>query len=137
MYQCEHFSIQELVPPDLYKEHEEWVLWFQFDDRLLKVLDRLRATYGPMTVNNWSWGGSLTQSGLRTPKSKYYSFTSQHAHGRAVDARPKDCSVETIRKDILELKYEWMADITGLELKVSWLHIDTRNHRDILTFEPA
>ena len=58
MYECEHFQIEELVPPEaLELVDNKAVLWWLFDDRLLRVADRLREEYGPMTVNDWIWGG--------------------------------------------------------------------------------
>ena len=136
MYKCKNFSIHELVPPEIFNQYPEWKLWLLFDNRLLTVLDKLRDTYGPLTVNNWKWGGEYTQSGLRMSDSKYYSLTSQHAHGRAGDCRPEDVSVEAIRQDIIDRKYPWMKLIKGLELGVSWLHIDTRNNKTLVTFKP-
>lgn len=138
MYICKHFAIQELVGPDLFNETDDPdLLWWLFDDRLLRVADQLREAYGPMTVNDWLWGGGYTDSGFRTPESGYYSITSQHSHGRALDLKPSDVSVERIRRDIVERKRDYLKAVTGLELGVSWLHIDVRNTGGKLhTFRP-
>ena len=138
MYQCEYFQIEELVPPEaMQRVQDPAILWWLFDGRGLYVLDMLRKDYGPITVNDWIWGGEFTDSGLRLPGSEYYSLTSQHSHGRAFDAKTGDVPVQDIRKDIINRKKDYMRLITGLELDVSWLHIDFRNSCGKLhTFKP-
>lgn len=139
MYRCEHFRIEELVPPEAMDLVEnEAILWWLFDDRLLRVADRLRKDYGPMTVNDWPWGGEYTDSGLRLPGSQYYIPTSQHAHGRALDLKPREVSVGEVRQDITGRLRDYMCQVTGVELGVSWLHIDVRNTNGQLhTFKPS
>ena len=136
MYTCRHFLIKELIPPDLSHPKQWAALWRLFDDRLLRAADLLRDEYGPMTVNDWIWGGGYTDSGLRLPGSEYYSFTSQHSHGRALDLKPQDAEVQRIREDIIGRKKSWMGLITGVELDVEWLHIDTRNAEELHMFRP-
>lgn len=132
----EFLRIEEVVPPALFHELPARKLWLLFDDRILHAFDELRRIYGPITINDWFWGGKRTQSGFRMPGSNYYSLTSQHAHGRALDGIPKETSVETIRRDIMDRKYEFMKQIKGLELDVSWLHFDCRPTKEIVTFKP-
>ena len=136
MYKCKHFAIYELVPPDIYESYEEWKLWNLFDPTGLEVIDLLRDKYGAFLINDYQWGWDHTQSGLRTEKSKYYSFTSLHSWARAFDKRPQDTPLEKIRQDISDRKFKFMEKIKGLELGVSWLHIDFRNSDSLISFRP-
>ncbi len=133
MYKCRHFVIQELVDPEIYKLRGEKA-WELFDDRALITLDALRDEFGPIIVNNWHFGGSRKWSGLRTSSSSYYSPTSQHSFGRAFDCLPKNISVEKMREEIIRSRNSKFPYITGLELNVTWIHFDTRNHTPLKTF---
>jgi len=135
-YKCEHFSIQELVPPSVYQKRGEKA-WELIDTRLLITLDRLRKRYGPTTVNNWFTGGDRQWSGLRTPDSPYYSPFSQHTFGRAADCLFNNITAEEVRQDILaDPDHEDFEFINSMELGVSWLHFDVRNAKRIKTFYP-
>ena len=128
-YKCKYFKIYELVPPALYSATSEDVLWSQFDDRLLKTIDAIRAKYGPIIVNNWKSGGQLQNSGLRLSDTTTGVKFSQHKLGRAVDLHSTTKTPDQIRKDIVanpwseEFKY-----ITCIEDNVNWVHLDVRNH---------
>lgn len=136
MYKCKHFVIQELVPPQVYKERGE-KSWELIDDRSLITLDRLREKYGPITVNNWHTGGEREWSGLRTPDSPYYSKYSQHSFGRAIDCIFKFHPAEYIRQAILKSKDDPAFEyINSIELGVSWVHFDIRNCDRIFAFNP-
>ena len=135
-YRCNHFQLHELLPPDLYYARGD-AGWQLLDERLLRAIDALRDWYGPMTINNWYWGGEREWSGLRTPDSPYYSETSQHSYGRAADCLFADVPVEMVRTEILEHPDEPAHKrINSLELDVSWLHIDVRNCERIMTYRP-
>lgn len=134
MRTCIYFKIHELVPPEVYKEKGEKA-WELLDSRLLKQLDLLRIHFGPMTVNNYYWGGTREWSGLRTPVSPYYSPYSQHTFGRAADCLFKNFTAEDVRQEILKRRNEeWCKYINSLELNVSWLHFDVRNCNRIKTY---
>ena len=136
MYKCKYFAIHELVPKDVYEKYGE-TSWKLMDDRILITIDKLRYRYGKMTINNYYWGGDRQWSGLRTPDSPYYSFTSQHSYGRAVDIIFKEVSTEEVRNDLLNNPNEdTFKLITAVELDVSWLHIDVRNVKRLFTFRP-
>ena len=139
-YKCKHFKIYELVDPEIYRKRGEKA-WELFDYRILETIDILRdyfyEKYGAvMIINTWKWGGKRKWSGFRTPSSKYYSPTSQHSHGRAVDFILQDkktkkyISTQKIRNEIKE-DYDSFEfnDITCLEdfKGMTWVHVDTRN----------
>ena len=91
MYKCEHFSVHELVPPDVFNKRGE-KSWELLDEHLLITLDKLRKRYGSMTINNYYWGKDREWSGLRTADSPYFSAYSQHSFRRAADCLFKGIS---------------------------------------------
>jgi len=134
MYKCEHFIIQELVPPAVYSDRGNKA-WELLDPAALFTLDSLRDRFGVITVNNWHLGGDRQWSGLRTPDSPYYSKYSQHTFGRAFDCLFTSTTAEDVRQTILA-NPEDFPEITSMELGTSWLHFDVRNCIKIKTFYP-
>ena len=130
-----YFKVQELVPEHIYLARGEKA-WELIDDRVISTIDTLKERFpkGTMTINNWLWGGDREWSGLRTSDSPYYSWTSQHSFGRAIDAVFSAYEVEEVRQDIID-NPEVYPYIKGLELEVSWLHIDTRNCDKLKVFK--
>ena len=82
-----------------------------------------------MTINNYMWGGDRGWSGLRTKDSSYYSPTSQHSLGKAIDCIFSAYDVEEVRQYILNNPDEF-PHIGGIELNVSWLHLDVRERQN-------
>lgn len=131
MYIPMHFKANELIDRHTYQKYQsrgdKWMLGVLFDDRLLKLIDILREKFGPMTINDWSWGGQSQYRGWRSPGCDIGATLSQHRFGRAVDMIPKDMHPKLIRQDII--KYQSCRPyrhIGGLEMGISWLHIDVR-----------
>ena len=131
MYIPKHFSAAELVPEKLHAKYKSrgdaWLLRILFDERLLMTIDTIRENFGPMTINDWSWGGANQYRGIRPPDCSIGAGLSQHRFGRAVDMIPKDIKAAEIRVDIIEDQMgQAYKHIGGLEMGISWLHIDTR-----------
>ncbi len=120
IFKPKNFTIQELVDPGTYKRFGERS-WMFLDPRILKALQGLRNHFGPCTVNNWHTGGDRQWSGLRTPSSPYYSSTSQHTFGRAIDCIFRNAPAKEVRAWI---KDEQPMYISRIEGGVSWVHID-------------
>ena len=138
-----YFGIRELVPRHVYtvRGNKSWQL---LDYRALETLEWLRENLGECVVNDWSWGGNFSQSGLRTfafymqdgitttvaAKLKLDSSFSQHKYGRAFDCKFKHKTAEEARqfiKDNWEKSgFDWPLT---LEEGVSWLHFDVRNQK--------
>ena len=140
-YKCKYFTIQELVNPTLLAKIGEETAWKMFDDRLLRLADKIREKYGPCTVN----AGGLVDCGLRDIKSTTGAKYSAHKLGRALDIH-----VVRIEKkwgnnksgkaaDYDRLRELLMLDSTfdclNFEYGVSWLHIDTFSRKERL-FNP-
>jgi len=133
------FKIHELVPLRLFNTIHPDVLWDMLDDRLIETIDKLKEIFphGSMTINNYMWGGDRGWSGLRTKDSSYYSPTSQHSLGKAVDIIFSEYTTEEVRQYILN-NSDLFPHITRIEEDVSWLHIDLKytGKSGITTFKP-
>jgi len=132
MYKPKYFRLQELVPREIYENtppERHGRLWKVFDERLLITEDRLRERFGRATINNWYNGGNLQYRGWRPFNCGIGSELSQHKFGRGADSNHADASPEEIREDIINnpdrKEYEF---ITCIEMDVTWLHKDIRNH---------
>jgi uncharacterized protein YcbK (DUF882 family) len=130
-----YFKIYELVPEHIYRHYKE-KSWKFIDSRLIETIDKLKEHFnlGTMTINNYYWGKDRHWSGLRTPKSPDYSETSQHTFGRAADCVFSHYSAEEVRNYIVNNPHEFPY-IKGLELGVSWVHLDVRNEDNLVTFK--
>jgi len=146
MYIPQYFALHELLPLDFYNQfypHRGDSLWTLFDPSLLMAMDALRIEYGPMVANDWQWGGKNNYRGYRPADCTVGAMFSQHKFGRAVDLIPTQTTAELIRHDLLGGRYTQkdIGFVTAIELDVSWLHIDVRNHDaekyGIKTFRPV
>jgi hypothetical protein len=134
MYKCEHFRIEELVPPELHELLHEDKLWGMFEEDLLRGIDWMRERFGPATINNWVWGGNFKQSGLRTKNSTHYSETSTHSKGGGIDLKFRDYTSDQVRASMKEIHSPY---IRRMENKVSWCHVDVKyksGYEDIVYF---
>ncbi len=130
-----YFAIHEFLPRKMYETYGERG-WRYVDARLIESVDRLKEHFnlGTMTINDYYWGGLREWSGIRTEDSKYYSSGSMHTAGKAVDFVCTDYSAEEVRNYILD-NLELFPAIKGMELEVSWVHIDVRNEDFIVLFK--
>ena len=131
-----YFKAHELVPEHIYNERglKSWEL---LDPRLIETIDALKEQFnvGTMTINNYFWNGDRHWSGLRTPGSKYYSETSQHSFGRAIDAVFSDYTAEEVRLYVIDNPKQF-PHIKGIELGIDWFHCDLRNSNERKMFYP-
>ena len=129
-----YFKVHELVPKKMYEKYGEKA-WRYVDARLIETIDKLKEHFnlGTMTINNYFWNGSREWSGIRTPDSPNYSYGSQHSFANAFDIVFSHYSAEEVRNYIIDNPHEFQY-IKGMELEVSWLHIDVRNEDDIVLF---
>lgn len=135
MYKPKFFRVEELVPRHVFQARGAAAIEL-IDERVLITLDALREKFGPITVNNWVWGGNRQWSGLRTEQSPFGTAFSQHRFGRAVDCIFRNVTAEEVRQYILANPDEFPL-ITFVELDVSWLHFDVRNCPRITTWSPS
>lgn len=143
MYLPDHFKLEELVSQDFFEKNTEADILKKFDPNVLKAADWIKETFSinhPVTINNWLWGGNRQYSGLRRPGDDFYSPTSMHSTGKAIDMVFKNISAEEIRNEIKRLisKGYDIPYIKRIENGVSWLHIDTKETglKEVYFFNP-
>ena len=131
-----YFVIQELVSEAIYNKRGEKA-WELLNPKLIKTMDTIKERFplGTMTINNWKWGGTRDESGLRTAESGYYSPTSQHSLGNAIDAVFNAYTAEEVRQDIINNPSSYPY-VKGIETDISWLHVDVRNRDTVAIFKP-
>ena len=137
-----HFKHYELVDAETWYTFRDNLsldlIYLLFDPNVLKAADFLRERYGPTYINTWYRPGfdcmskegalslidesSMQWRGIRFKGTPYYSPTSMHSNGCALDMHFKNYSAEEVRKD---LKGASNNLIKRIEKKVNWLHIDT------------
>ena len=137
MYKCKYFKIYELVDPVVYEQRGQKA-WELLDSSLLTIIDALRETFGPATVNNWKWGGKFKWSGLRTPQCKIGARYSQHRFGRAADLKFKNISPKEVRAAIKSDSDYWgPLGIFCIENRTAtWVHISVQNCTPIKWINP-
>ena len=140
-YKTKYFKIGELVNPTLLAQVGEETAWKLFDDRLLRMADKIREKYGPCTVN----GSGLVDCGLRDINSTTGAKYSAHKLGRALDLHivsiekkwgtNKAAKTEDYNRVREQLMVNPSFDILNFENNISWLHVDTYNRKNRL-FNP-
>lgn len=127
-YRPSHFTLAELVPPELLAAHPEDVLWGLLEPRMLWTLDALRERFGPIACNDWRSGGHNRYRGLRPHDCTTGAALSDHKFGRAADLVPLRAGVDEVRAAIrAEPDRETFKHITVVEEDVPWLHLGFRN----------
>lgn len=110
-----------------------------FDINALRTIDRLRSHFGPLTINDWMWGGDFQESGFREWDTETGATLSQHKFGRAFDCKFKNVTAEEVREDmrkhnmfqapqaIMKARPSRYAHIRRIESfkRMSWFHFDT------------
>jgi len=136
MYLTRHFRIEELVWPEFHAEYKARgaTMFMAFDPRALLTLDRLRKRFGPLTVNDWLWGGAFRLSGLRPPGSGTGAALSQHIFGRAFDCKFRNVTAAEVRAELRAgalrgpgQVFEHVARVEDFP-GMGWFHFDTGNH---------
>ena len=128
------FKIHELVPKHIYEAYGEKA-WRFISPQLILSIDMLKTRFpkGTMTINNYMWDGLREWSGLRTPTSPYYSETSMHSFGKAVDCIFSHYMVGEVRDYIID-NPTLFPHVIGLEMNVGWVHLDCRNEEVLRKF---
>lgn len=132
-----YFKLQELVPEDVYKKYGD-VAWDFLDEKALHLLLALRVDIlkVPLVVNDWCFGGSHHQRGLRVntcqiskdKTAKGVIDAGAHYQGKAWDIVSKKMTPDDMRKTIIKEQKKLPYPIR-LEDGVSaptWCHCDTR-----------
>lgn len=128
-YRPINFVVQELVPPDVYAAMGERS-WELLDSRALFTLQRLRDRLGPITVNDWLWGGHYKESGLRSFTSPTGAKYSQHRFGRAFDCKFRNVTPREACDYVLAhpVDFPYLTVIENPAATPTWFHFDCRSH---------
>jgi len=124
----DHFRIEEFVPEVVFNQYGAQSIWF-IDPRLPILAEALREKYGPLTVNNWLWGGGRQNSGFRLPDCETGAYLSDHKRGIALDIVPKNITAEEMLNDVIQ-NYDLFKPLglTTVETGTKgWVHISMRN----------
>lgn len=136
MYIPKYFKLQEFFPRDFFNRTYPILgnrMWQLIDNRVLWTADMLRNRFGTMIVNDWLWrkNSGHQYRGFRPFDCPIGAEFSQHKWGRALDCKFTEVKTEKVRDqiaysdygDFIEYKY-----ITTVEIGITWLHFDVRNH---------
>ena len=138
----QNFDIRELVHPDIWNHPAIGDRCIDFLHPNLSVtLEEIKhETADILTINDWHWGGSRVNSGLRVPNDNLYAKMSAHKFGVAVDIKPKHMSAEELYYHILsnQDKYPFIKRIEDISATPTWVHIEVGSKRfgDIIVFNP-
>lgn len=126
---CQHFILQELIPPEIYDLRGD-AGWELLDPVALLSLDALRECFGPIVVNNWHDGGNFKESGYRSLTTPTGARFSQHKFGRAFDCKPQRVTPDEMSEYILTnaTKFQHITTLEDVKKTVTWLHFDVRNN---------
>lgn len=116
-----HFNKEELLPKGF---DDVSVL----DPKLLVLIDAVRDLLAvPCTINDWYKGGTRQWCGYRSSECTIGAPKSQHRLGKAADLHPEGMSAEVARSKIkAAVAKGLLPELGGVELGVSWLHVDIR-----------
>lgn len=128
MYRCKHFSIYELVYPEVYHSRGDRC-WELLDERALRMLDALRNRFGEIIVNDYQFGGNYKESGLRSFTTSTGAALSQHRFGRAFDCKPKETPLHDMYSYVSTHPSDFplITTLENIDATASWMHFDVRN----------
>lgn len=121
------FRIEELVDPETFNQYGQRCWWF-LSEKALASLVALREQFGPLTVNDWVFGGGFKYSGFRHPDCPVGAKLSQHKFGRAFDVKSKNYTAVEMQEYILMHPHQFphITTMENAEQTLGWLHFDTR-----------
>jgi hypothetical protein len=126
----DNFDVREFVPPEIWRKYRSKSKWF-IRPEVVQLAEFYRKYFdAPVTINNWKWGGSLSERGYRVPDTKTGAEFSQHKLGCAFDCSIRGMTADQVRKEILENQLCFtLAGLTTIEHKdyaKTWVHSDVR-----------
>lgn len=141
MKYSEHFDIRELVHPDIYNHPAIGDRCKDFIHPNAKyTLDDLRERVGPITINDWLFGGQYVDSGLRLPDGNVGAALSAHRFGVAFDLKFSDTTPQDVFYEVLnnQRAFPFISRLESVDHTPTWLHIEicTKRAGDIIIFNP-
>lgn len=137
-----NFVLAEFCHPDIYNHPAigtRCIDWLNI--HLIPTVQLLRDDMGPLTINDWEWGGNYVDSGLRVFNDNKYAVFSSHKGGNAVDIKPKKVTCAELYYHILnnQHKYPYISRIENIEHTPTWVHIEVSSSArlgEIVIFNP-
>lgn len=135
---------KEVLPEAIYKQRGVKGLQLMSIE-ILEFIELFRYHFGkPIYINDWSWGGNFSESGLRDEKhygsaESFSKSLSQHKFGNAVDIKCKSARGAELRQFFIKNKHLFpmisfvecgpvYKTVNGVkkEVPMSWAHFDAR-----------
>lgn len=132
-----HFVIKEFVPPEVWDAEGENAI-ARLDPLILITAEQVREFFGaPVTINDWSLGGSLRYRGFRPASCMMGAVRSMHREGKAIDFDVKGHTADYVRKTILKNQNAF-PHIRRMGRNVGWVHVDIKDtgKDEIILFNP-
>lgn len=137
----QYFDLEEIVREDVLIQYgrNTNLLLSRFDPRLLETMVLIRKELGPITINDYAWGGSLDERGLRDNdgpmvKSKGRPYLSAHVLGAAFDFDVEGMTANEVRAWLKEnanrLPYKIRLERKYNGHYISWVHLDVCDEPD-------
>ena len=135
----DYFELHELVDKPTWERLGNKSIWMLNPTAVKGLIALRKELNSPMTVNNYFWGGNLSNRGYRSIYSTVGGKFSQHRVGNAWDINVKGMTPDQVYDYILE-NYKAFG-ITTIEHKSftqTWTHIDFRktNEKTIKIVKP-
>lgn len=137
----EYFQLEEIVRDDVIIQYgrDTNLLLSRFDPRLLETIVFIREELAPITINDYAWGGSLDERGLRDNdgpmvRGKGRPYLSAHVLGAAFDFDVEGMTANEVRAWLKEnadkLPYKIRLERKYNGNYISWVHLDVCDEPD-------
>lgn len=137
-----YFTIEEFVPPQIYKLFGSKAIWF-VDPKVIELATAYREFFGvPVVINNWHTGGKFSYRGYRPPRVNFGAEYSQHKLGNAFDCnigRMNEVQMfNEVKQNFEHFKKFGLTTVEDYRFTDGWLHSDIRttNIDELLIVKP-
>lgn len=120
-----NFQLEEFIHPEILERIGDRSADF-LHPMLAPTVQVLRDRFGPITINDWLWGGKFKSSGLRLPKGDVGAILSSHRFGTASDLKFDAVEPITVQNYIIQHQDQF-PHISRLEnalVTKTWLHVE-------------
>lgn len=137
----DYFKLEEVFREDVLIQYgrNTNLLLSRFDPRLLETMVFIRKELGPITINNYLWGGDLDERGFRDNdgpmvRGKGRPYLSAHVIGAAFDFDVEGMTANEVRawlkdnSDKLPYKIRLERKYNGSY--ILWVHLDVCDEPD-------
>lgn len=135
----DYFELHELVDKPTWERLGEKSIWMLNPTAFNGLIALRVALDSPMTVNNYFWGGNLSNRGYRSIYSTIGGKFSQHRVGNAFDFNVKNMSNESVYNFIVNNYAKFgITTVEDIKFTPTWVHIDFRNtnQKELLIVKP-